>query len=350
MVKERSLVDISLENIDRVEADKDNNVAAEKQKYSVNDLLTKVNQLIEDFNYELALKFSEKALLIEPENTTVLETIGNICAELGNSDDAKNYYMKVVKLEPHDGHVKYLYLGQLSEGTEAVSFYNKAIDIMNTLLTKDSQNSKVSPRDISNAYCSLAELYMTDCCMDEGAEQLCEKSCQHALEMDGENPEACLVMCNFLLTKGDIDAAKNISMKMYDVWTSLSQNEDDSIVDLMTYESRMTLMKILIEVDFCDKVLDIGVQLLEENEDDIRIWYYIGLSKSLLEEVEGQRYYLDTALYLYEKNEHNDADMLSHLKELISNCPSEDTEDIADEDVMEETKSNGNHKVMDVDG
>jgi len=346
MVNKRSPVKVPSGNVNGVQADEEN-VAAKKQKYDITDLLTKVNELLENFNYDLALKFSEKALLIEPENTKVLETMGNICAELGNTDSAKQYYLKAVSIQPHEGHVKYLYLGQLSEGAESVTYYKQAIDIMNSVLTRDGENSSVSARDISNVFCSLAELYMTDCCMDEGAEQLCEKSCQQALEMDGENPEAYLVMCNLLLTKGDIEAAKNIATKMYDVWTSLSQSEDDAIVDLMSYESRMTLMKILIEVDFCDKVVNIGDQLLEENEDDIRIWYYIGLSKSLLNEAEGQRHYLDTALFLYEKNHHEDEDMLSHLKELISNCP---VEDITEDDVKEETKSDDNHKVMDVDG
>jgi len=345
MVKKRSPVKVPSEN--GVQADEENNVTAKKQKYDITDLLTKVNELLENFNYDLALKFSEKALLIEPENTKVLETMGNICAELGNADNAKQYYLKAVSLQPHEGHVKYLYLGQLAEGTEAVTYYKQAIDIMNSLLTGDGENSSVSSRDISNVYCSLAELYMTDCCMDEGAEQLCEKSCQQALEMDGENPEAFLVMCNLLLTKGDLEAAKNIALKIYEVWTTLSQSDEDTIVDLMSYESRMTLMKILIEVDLCDKVSNIGVQLLEENEDDIRIWYYIGLSKSLLNEVDGQRHYLDTALYLYEKNHHQDEDMLSHLKELISNCPAEDITE--EDDVKEENKSDDNHKVMDVD-
>ena len=135
------------------------------------------------------------------------------------------------------------------------------------------------------------------------------------------------------------------------MWDSLTKNNtDDTIVELISYESRMTLLKILIEVDLCDKVETLGVQLLEENEDDIRIWYYIGLSKSLMKEADGQRHYLDTALYLYEKNGHTDAEMLAHIKELLSTCPPEE-DDIAEE---EETESSSKTKTdvgdMDVDG
>merc|ERR1712013_943982 len=146
MVKKRSPVKLSMGtagDVDtdsgakkqKVDTDSDNTTTKQKNNYNVADLLTKVEELVENFNYELALQFSERAHALEPQNTKVLET-------------------------------------------------------------------------------------------------------------------------------------KN--------------NTDDTIVELISYESRMTLLKILIEVDLCDKVETLGVQLLEENEDDIRIWYYIGLSKSLM--------------------------------------------------------------------
>jgi len=362
MVKKRSPVKVASGNAGDVDTDggakkqkmDSDSDGAKKQNFTATDLLTKVDELVENFNYDLALQFSEKALSLEPQNTRALETMGNIYAELGNADSAKQYYMKAVALQPNDGHVKYLYLGQLSEGAEAIKFYNTAIDIMKRTVTED-ESSGVSNRDISNVYCSLGELFMTDCCMEENAEQECEKACQQALQTDGENPEAYLGMCNFLLVKGNAEEAQNLSLKVYELWESLTKNntDNDSIVELMSYESRMTLMKILIEVDLCDKVSDIGVQLLEENEDDIRIWYYMGLSMSLMKEVAGQRHYLETALFLYEKNGHADEDMLFHIKELLKDCPPE--EDIAEE--VEESSStrgvkndDGDPGGMDVDG
>lgn len=333
----------------KVDTDCNNTTTKQKNNYNVADLLTKVEELVENFNYELALQFSERAHALEPQNTKVLETMGNIYAELGNADSAKQYYMKAVAIQPTDGHVKYLYLGQLTEGLESVGFYNQAVEIMKGLVTED-ETSGVGYRDISNVYCSLAELYMTDCCMEENAEHECEKACQQALQLDAENPEAFLAMCNFMLVKGNVEEAKNMSMKVYELWDSLTKNNtDDTIVELISYESRMTLLKILIEVDLCDKVETLGVQLLEENEDDIRIWYYIGLSKSLMKEADGQRHYLDTALYLYEKNGHTDEEMLTHIKELLSTCPPEE-DDIAEEETESSTKTKTDEGDMDVDG
>lgn len=306
----------------------DEHESTKKAKFDVKDLLAKAEELAEELKYDFALKFCEKALVEEPENIKLLETVGNICAELGDIDNAKSYLLKAVGLQPNEGHVKYLYLGQLSEGTVAVEYYKTAVKIMTALVDQNTDNTtSVSNRDISNVYCSLAELYMTDCCMQDDAEDLCKVSCEKAVQLDEENPEAHLVMCNFLLTKGDMESAQNTANKLYDVWKSMTEKDGDNIVDLMSYESRMTLIKILIEVDLLDKVLSIGSQLLEENEDDIRIWYYIGLSKSLSNNADGQRYYIETALLLYKKHNICDEEMYSHLEELLSNCPIEEEEE-----------------------
>merc|ERR1711894_130799 len=164
--------------------------SSKKAKFDVKDLLAKAEELAEELKYDLALKFCEKALVEEPENIKLLETVGNICAELGDIDNAKSYLLKAVELQPNDGHVKYLYLGQLSEGIVAVEYYNTAVNIMKALVDKntgDDNTTSVSNREISNVYCSLAEIYMTDCCMEDNAEELCKTSCEKAVQFDEEN-------------------------------------------------------------------------------------------------------------------------------------------------------------------
>ncbi len=61
---------------------------------------------------------------------------------------------------PEDGYSKYMYLGQLSIGTQAVHYFEKGIAIMEKEL---SLNDDVElRRQISSALCSLTEMYMTD--------------------------------------------------------------------------------------------------------------------------------------------------------------------------------------------
>ena len=56
--------------------------------YSVDDLMQKVDECIDSFQLELACKFCEKALQIEPNNVHVLDTLGPLLLEIGDTDKA----------------------------------------------------------------------------------------------------------------------------------------------------------------------------------------------------------------------------------------------------------------------
>lgn len=74
-----------------------------------------------------------------------------------------------MKLSPSEGAAKYLYLGQLTGGLEAVAHITKGIEI----LKKDVEGPKEKAsegtgeegqnrEELSAAYCALAEVYLTD--------------------------------------------------------------------------------------------------------------------------------------------------------------------------------------------
>ena len=98
-----------------------------------------------------------------------------------------------VKLSPGQGHSKYMYLGQLTEGEEAVGYFTKGIEIMTAAVKgggcvrvggevtvegggcasvggevtvegggRASVGGEVTMEDVSTAYCALAEVYLTD--------------------------------------------------------------------------------------------------------------------------------------------------------------------------------------------
>ena len=330
-----------------------------KMNYSVPDLMERVDQYVESFDFELAYKFCQKALELEPNNTNVIEVTGNVCAEQGELEKAKQYFLKAVKLEPDTGHIKYLYLGQISEGQEAVNYFSNAINILKLKLesilnnTKDAGEKQMQQRsintDISNVYCSLAEIYMTDCCMEEDAQKLCEYFCKQAIGTNDKNPDSYIVMCNFLLSSNDMVQAKESALKLYNLWRSLTESQQDNIPTAMSYECRVSLIKVLIEIEYFDKVYDIVDQLIEENEDDIRIWYYLGLAKYFLLQADknndNPRFYLEKALELFEKTGYKDDDMKTHIEEMLGSCPAEEElpvimeeedEIVEDEDMIED--------------
>ena len=48
-----------------------------------------VEEYIDSFQYELAQKFCQRALEMEPDNLRALETAGSLLLELGNTEAAK---------------------------------------------------------------------------------------------------------------------------------------------------------------------------------------------------------------------------------------------------------------------
>ena len=51
--------------------------------------LLQVDESLDNFNFELAVKFCERALDIEPDNVEVLETAGAVYLETGETIKAK---------------------------------------------------------------------------------------------------------------------------------------------------------------------------------------------------------------------------------------------------------------------
>ena len=133
---------------------------------------------------EAAYKYVKQALDMDPKHVEALETMASVQMEMGNTESARNIYDKLVELSPNEGFSKYMCLAQLSSGIEAVNFYKKGIEIMliqynreqadiqnrpSTSKTAnnydeedDEENQTVTRSDISIAYGSVAEIYLTD--------------------------------------------------------------------------------------------------------------------------------------------------------------------------------------------
>ena len=60
-----------------------------------------------------------------------------------------------------------LYLAQMSEGREAIQLYERAIEVLRQQLQSIASNNNAEEtmicRRISSAFCSIAEIFMSDC-------------------------------------------------------------------------------------------------------------------------------------------------------------------------------------------
>ncbi|XP_063402927.1 uncharacterized protein LOC134686963 [Mytilus trossulus] len=322
-------------------------------QYNVDQLLDKAEDCINRFEYELAQKFCQRALEIEADNIRALETTGTLLLELGNPESAKQCFGRVVEISPDKGHEKYMYLGQLFEGAQAVECYQKGIELM--LKEKENQQAlelaaacggpqSVTDSDISGAYSAIAELYMTDLCFEEEAESKCKTFIEKAIDIDKENPEGYQLMASFLLSKDDKENAKDVMKKSVSLWLPkfkalekgevADQDNTDPVETVpLGYDTRISTSKILIEVDEYETAIDVAEGLLDENDEVPQVWYLIGWANfSMGEDYKSNaRYYLEKCKKLCAKLKYEDEELLKHVDELLSDIGPGDEDEEDDE-------------------
>uniref|UniRef100_A0A8C4ELA2 Si:dkey-12j5.1 n=1 Tax=Dicentrarchus labrax TaxID=13489 RepID=A0A8C4ELA2_DICLA len=310
------------------------------EKYSVEQLLEKTEECMDSFDFEMAALFCQRALDVESDNLQALDMQGHI-SSLTNS---LQVFLRAVELSPDVGHSKYMYLGQIHTGQEAVDYYTRGIQALLAALDKQqAQAGAAAPpdedpevptaKDVCVAYCSIAEIYLADLCMEEGAADKCREFIEKALHYHYDNPEALQLMASYLFSTERNQEGREYLLKSVGLWlpsqkqsAASSSAEEDMQVSwscIPPYESRITTAKLLIEAE------------------EYEVWYlsgwvcYLQLEKAK-EQQEGEgrevtdeekeewnalkeaaRSYLTNAKKLYNKLQCDDQPMLEHVEQLL---------------------------------
>ncbi|XP_067862840.1 uncharacterized protein si:dkey-12j5.1 isoform X2 [Heptranchias perlo] len=334
-------------------------------KYSVEQLLEKAEECMDNFNFELAQMFCQRALDLEPNNLTILDMMGNIFAELGNSDKAKEVFQQAVVLSPDEGYAKYMYLGQIHCGQEAVQYFNKGIELMIKNYQKQKEmatqaaacapdNAEVTPQNISTAFCSLAEIFLTDLCLEDEASNKCKEALGKAMEHDPDNPEALQLMASYLFSTEQKQEGKTFLMKSLERWLPSFQraetdhvpqhiNDLDPLQNLFPpYESRISAAKLLIEVQEYEAAIEVLEGLLDEDDEVVQVWYLLGWVCYLQAEKpdedasfkDSARTYLTKTKKLYMKLKCDDSSLLDHTEQLLAELGHAEELDLSDDEKL----------------
>jgi len=261
--------------------------------------------------------------------------------------------------EVHDVKASlYMYMAQSSEGSEALEFFTKGSQelklrwdclksikdhVPGTPMPMEEEEQKQVRKDqledpeeaiedvkkrLCETQCAIAELYMTDLCMEDGAEQQCESSLHAALEYCGasiENnqysnvpPEVLQTMANLRLSQSRLDDATSAILAAYSkievgckALASISgfgDEEDEELEDpnsqkaqelmnteevlqLPGQEFRVQTAKLLLECansligdkageELGNQCAEAAIQVLgsvlAEMDEIIEVWYLIG--------------------------------------------------------------------------
>eukprot|EP00474_Spongospora_subterranea_P007378 CRZ07836.1 hypothetical protein [Spongospora subterranea] len=262
-------------------------------------LLDQAQSLIDQCHAEGAIKFVERALQIEPDNCRVLDLYADCLIELDRHGEAISVLQKSISISPDDSPFRYMNLGQLLSGTDALQCYGKGIQIMSSRLSSDD----LMATRLSSGLCSMAELYMTDLCDEPNAEQACDDLLAQAIHVAPSNTDAYRSLANLRLIQQQFDQASDCVSKCLEIIGDRDHDDGESESGgAMSVAGRCDLAKICIELDRYSDAADLIDRCLCEDDSDPELFVLAGLCYLKEDDIDSCDDYLNQATQMLSKH------------------------------------------------
>jgi hypothetical protein len=307
----------------------------------------------------------------------VLTLLGQIHVELGDVDTARAFFVAAVK-EDEDGSLpedlgggpeKFLWLAQLSDegGQDSVSWFERGAAALRSQiqtltealesrpLTRDAQEAVIAEKRkrLADTLCAVTEVYMTDLSWEEDAEQRCEALITEATMLAPESAETWQTVANVRISQTRTEEAQEALKRSLGLWVDL-RPEDPAVP---SFPSRVSLVRLLIEVDMEEQAREVSERLVAEDDQSVEALYLGGYARYRLgEKLKNQdqpsdadtwkaswrssRKWLTRCLKVFKQEEYEDERLGEHANELLESIKSElgeSAEDEEDEDAWEDT-------------
>lgn len=212
-------------------------------------------------------------------------------------------------------------LGQLHSGEESLEYYQKAALILEDRLHSESVANLTT--DLSSIYCCLAELYLTDLCFAEDAENICQGFIQRAKECsENGNPEALRLEAEVRLAQDRREEAVEAMRECIRLLRLLSPEADAQRYP--GYEQRSAMARVLVETGLFDEAMEVLEALLAEDDEVVETWYLLGiLLKMVGSERDNAIEAFKTAIHLMKASGEEDEDLVSSINGFLSELGAE---------------------------
>ncbi|KAG0100531.1 hypothetical protein BGZ93_010854 [Podila epicladia] len=313
------------------------NGGAATPTYTVSDLLSQAQQAVDRFEFELAHQFAMRALQLDSKSVPALDAAGSIEMELELFNEAKEHFLESVRIQPNTGYSKFMYLGQMTEQLEAIEYFQQGVNLMlaerSTMpmdLTTGSAYLALANK-ISSALCSMTDIYLTDCCFEPNAESQCETYLAQALQIEPITPEVYQTLASVRLSQQRVDEAKAALAQGLAIWLGSDPTAEDGPTP--DYETRLALVKLLLETAMYDEAFTVLNGLIEENDQVPDTLYLFGWANYIAaeevdenapnadeerrEQLENAREALNACVKLWHVTESTDQPLLQHTQELL---------------------------------
>ncbi|KAL9086131.1 MAG: hypothetical protein Q9159_004311 [Coniocarpon cinnabarinum] len=340
-------------------------------------LLAQAQSSLSTNDLDAALRAAQKAaqLLQVPsaqspclEQLPAFEVLGVVYLELGDPTTAQDSFLLASQVDPdgeHAGAEKFLWLAQLSEegGQDTIQWLERGIKCLQRSSDQLAQllqdGSAEGPRQeeirtelriitdkIANALCSAAEVYMTDLSFEDDCEEKCERFAEQAAKVAPSSPVVLQTLANIRVSQQRIEEARQLLEQSMSIWDrssgtkrpgptdeeAQSDDEEESgdigFSDMPDFATRISLCRLLMEVEMSPRALSILERLTEEDDSSVEAWYLGGWCQHLIisddnsaqeDEVDGLQgceKWLQRCLEEYGKQQYEDDRLRDHATTL----------------------------------
>lgn len=112
------------------------NTAVEVESCDV--LIDQGNAAIASMQLEVAVECFTKALSLNPIDSNIMDALADALIQIGETEKAKELLISSTRIAPTVNPYKWMYLGQLEVGKDALDCYVKGIDALHSILSADA--------------------------------------------------------------------------------------------------------------------------------------------------------------------------------------------------------------------
>ena len=244
-------------------------------KLSVDELIKLAEQAYEEFSPGIAAKYYEDAIKQKPNDADLYHKLALMYVEYGDPEQAHKSFLKSIDLSPDTNESNYLYIGQQCYGIAAKTAFEKGIELMQKQLNNTNNDQKEISRlnlEISNAYVSIAELFMTDLCEEEQAQTQCEHYLNLSIKYDRNNVESFATFGQFRhCQQRDQDAIKYFAISLQKLFGVSNNKDEESKENTDKIDSKLDIFnEESLSIDSFMKIVKLGIEL-EQYQPCIRV-------------------------------------------------------------------------------
>ncbi|CCG82187.1 TPR domain protein [Taphrina deformans PYCC 5710] len=301
----------------------------------IDSYLIQARSFIDNLEFGDAQDAIVSALNVDANYAPAYELLGEVFAEQEQQPNARVAFTKAIELDAGSldattGFEKYLWMGQLCEtgGEQSIAYYRTGVKRLIAAIAATTEADQPPMRArLASAYSAMAELYMTDLCMTENAEEQCEKYVTNALLADDRSSEALQTLASMRLSQSRVEDAKTTLANSMSIW----KDQVPGAPGFPTYASRLSLVRLLLECEMTEDALEVLQQLEHEVDEVVDLWFLFGwtyylqgeahaeASEERKESWEDARDCLHRCEKLYRRLDWNDEALKEHASDLLGN-------------------------------